>query len=158
MTLHSSLFLYKILVFSFSSAPPCSQLEQSMTIIPNLTADFRRKSMVNYAFPELHPTVSYMICSFSNICPLKTLRPSCSLPPRTCWSTPVVAWTLVAGGTVSPSPSCRLPQQDQTPPSSPFRGRRARKGTEGEWRQWAEYKRQREEYPPTPKMTLRRLR
>ena len=34
-----------------------SQLEQSMTIIPNLTATMRRKSMVNYAFPELHPSL-----------------------------------------------------------------------------------------------------
>ena len=38
-----------------------------MTIIPNLTADFRRKSMVNYAFPELHPTVSLYDIVYLNI-------------------------------------------------------------------------------------------
>ena len=42
--------------FKFSDSP-CDQLEQSVTIIPNLSANFRRKSLVNYAFPELHPEV-----------------------------------------------------------------------------------------------------
>ena len=33
-------------------------IEQSVTIIPNLRAkEARRKSMANYAFPELHPEV-----------------------------------------------------------------------------------------------------
>ena len=36
---------------------PCDQLEHSVTIIPKLESEFRRKSVVNYAFPELHPEV-----------------------------------------------------------------------------------------------------
>ena len=38
------------------SSPPVDHIEQSVTIIPNLRAvNTRRKSMANYAFPELHP-------------------------------------------------------------------------------------------------------
>ena len=36
---------------------PCDQLEHSVTIIPKLESEFRRKSVVDYAFPELHPEV-----------------------------------------------------------------------------------------------------
>ena len=36
---------------------PCEQLEHSVTIIPKLESEFRRKSVVDYAFPELHPEV-----------------------------------------------------------------------------------------------------
>ena len=38
---------------------PCDQLEHSVTIIPKLESEFRRKSVVNYAFPELHPEVCW---------------------------------------------------------------------------------------------------
>ena len=48
----------------------------------------------------------------------------------------------MAGGTVYPSPSCRLPQQNLTPPSSPFRGRRAKREREEEEEQWGEYEKQ----------------
>eukprot|EP00090_Calanus_glacialis_P022336 TRINITY_DN34481_c0_g1_i3.p1 TRINITY_DN34481_c0_g1~~TRINITY_DN34481_c0_g1_i3.p1 ORF type:complete len:235 (+),score=75.91 TRINITY_DN34481_c0_g1_i3:22-705(+) len=46
-----------------NSDSPCEQLEHSVTIIPKLESDFRRKSVVDYAFPELHPEAELKIPS-----------------------------------------------------------------------------------------------
>ena len=45
----------------------CGRIEQSVTIIPNLrAANPRRRSLVDYAFPELHPEVG-SVCRKLNV-------------------------------------------------------------------------------------------
>ena len=113
-----------------------------MTIIPNLTANFRRNSMVNYAFPELHPKVNFDLFLYCvQIIYWFTPRPTSSLPQKTCSSTLGVVWTLWADATVYPSPFCLPPQPSQIPLWSPSRERGVDLGKEGEGRRWGKEER-----------------
>ena len=75
--------------------PPVSNIEHSVTIIPNLRAAAkRRKSMADYAFPELHPEAqlqepskNFLIYTQTGVDPTTGRRHSVSiplLPPSSC--------------------------------------------------------------------------